>query len=258
MASIKKHSLLINSRFYVLAVTLLVSVGVFAYLRITIQDDQLLAIRTQQVFGFLSLVYLYIALIISPLGYVIGKEKVQHLAFARRAIGVSAFYFAALHGAVALFGQLGGISNIGNLPEIFKWSLLFGAITLFILGLMALTSFDKVVRLMTFRKWKWLHRFVYAGSVLIILHVWMVGTHLAYSWVQIIAVVAIGLLLALEFFKLTRTLNRKYFKLSRSEAGALYLTIWAIVMGIMLAIPVLVQNYHSRHTEHVSIVRNVE
>lgn len=258
MASIQKHSLFINSRFYVLAITVLISVGVFAYLRVSIQDDQLLAIRTQQVFGFLSLMYLYIALIISPLGYVIGKERVRHLAFARRAIGVSTFYFAALHGGIALFGQLGGISNLANLPEIFKWSLLFGAITLVILGLMAITSFDKVVRFMTFRKWKWLHRLVYMAGVLIILHVWMVGTHLAYSRVQIIAVVAIGLLLALEFFKLTRTLNRKYFKLSRSEAGALYLTIWAIVMGVILAIPVLVQNYHSRHTEHVAIVRNVE
>lgn len=258
MASIQKHSLLINVRFYVLALTLLISVAVFAYLRITIQDDQLLAIRTQQVFGFLSLAYLYSALIISPLGYVIGKERVSHLAFARRAIGVSSFYFAALHGAVALFGQLGGFANLANLPDIFKWSLLFGAVTLVILGLMAITSFDKVVQFMTFRKWKWLHRLVYAAGVLIILHVWMIGTHLAYSWVQIIAVIAIGLLLALEFFKLTRTLNRKYFKLSKSEAGALYLTLWAIVMGVILAIPVLVQNYHSRHTEHVSIVRTIE
>ncbi len=252
----QKNSLLNNSRFYVLAFSILLSIVVFSYFRITIQDDQLLAIRTQQVFGFLCLVYWYVALVISPLGNVIGKEKLRHWAFARRAIGVSAFYFAALHGGIALFGQLGGIENLGSLPDIFKWSLLAGAGALFILGLMAATSFNSVVQYMTYRKWKWLHRFVYFAGVLVIIHVWMIGTHLAYTWVQLTALVALAILLALEFFVLTRTLNRKYFRLTRSEAGAMYLTIWAVAMGIILAIPVLVDNYHSRHAdEHVSVVR---
>lgn len=250
--------LLNNSRFYVLVSTVILSIAVFCYLRIMVGDDQLLAIRTQQVFGFLCIVYWYVALIISPLGYVIGKPKLRHLAFARRAIGVSAFYFAVLHGAIALFGQLGGIGALGSLPDVFKWALLAGAIALTILGLMAATSFDVVVKKMTYRKWKWLHRFVYFAGVLVILHVWMIGTHMAYSGYQLAAVIALGVLLALEFFGLTRLLNRKYLKLSRSEAGAVFLTMWAIAMGIALALPMLVQNYHSRHTDHVGIVRGVE
>lgn len=252
-----RNNLFHNSRFYVLAFTVLISVAIFALFRMTIVDNQLLAIRTQQVFGLLSLIYWYIALIISPLGYVVGKEKLRHAAFARRAIGVSAFYFAVLHGSIALFGQLGGVGNLGNLPDVFVWSLLAGAGALLILGIMAATSFDKVVKYMTYRKWKWLHRFVYFAGILVLLHVWMIGTHLAYSWAQILAVSALGLLLALEFYGLTRVLNRKYFKLSRSEAGALYLTLWAIVMGVILAVPVLVQNYHSRHTEHTSVIRSI-
>lgn len=258
MKPAQKSNLLSNLRFYVLAFSGLLSVAVFAYFRITIQDDQLLAIRTQQVFGFLCLAYWYLALLPSPLSKVVGKEKLRHLAFARRAIGVSAFYFAALHGAIALFGQLGGIGNVANLPDVFKWALLAGSGALIILAAMAATSFDGVVKAMTYRKWKWLHRFVYFAGVLAIIHVWMIGTHLAYSWVQIVALVALGVLLALEFFVLIRTLNRKYLHLARSEAGALFLTMWAIAMAIILAMPVIVQNYHSRHTEHNATVRGVE
>ncbi len=253
MKPAKRIPLLSNSRFYVLSFSILLSVAVFAYFRVTIQDDQLLVIRTQQVFGFLCLVFWYIALVISPIGTIIGKEKVRHIAFARRAIGVSAFYFAVLHGAIALFGQLGGITSIATLPDVFKWSLLFGAGALFILGVMAATSFDKVVAFMTYRKWKWLHRFVYFAGVLAILHVWMIGTHMAYSGVQIAAVVALGSLLALELFVFTRAMNRKYMKLSKSEAGAVFVTIWAVAMGFVLAMPVLVDNYHSRHTEHILV-----
>lgn len=249
---VKPTSLFNNSRFYIICFSLLLSVAVFAYLRLIIASDELLAIRTQQVYGFLCLGFWYLALIISPIGHVIGKEKVSHLAFARRAIGVSAFYFAALHGAIALFGQLGGIANLVYLPDVFKWSLAFGAISLLILGLMAATSFDKVVKFMTFRKWKWLHRFVYAAGVLAVLHIWLIGTHLAYSWVQIVSVVALAILLGLELFVVSKKLNEKYFKLGKSENAALFLTMWAVAVGLLLALPALAQNYHSKHNDHVS------
>lgn len=258
MKNSQNRGLLSNSRFYVLALSCIISVAVFCYLRITINDNQLLAIRTQQVFGVLSLACWYLALIISPLGRVMGKQKLTRLAYARRAIGVSAFYFAFLHSSIALFGQLGGIGSLGSLPDVFKWALLAGAGALFILGLMAATSFDLIVKKMTYRKWKWLHRFVYFAGVLVILHVWMIGTHMAYAGYQITALVALGLLLALEFFSLTRLLNQKYLHLSRSEAGAFYVTLWAVAMGVLFALPVLVQNYHSRHTEHASVQRLAE
>lgn len=255
----EKISILTNSRFYVLASTVLISVAVFGYMRLVVQDDQLLGIRTQQIFGFLCLLYWYSALIISPLGHLIGKQKLSYLTFARRAIGVSAFYFALLHSFIALFGQLGGIERIGYLPDIFKVSLLFGAGALLVLGVMALTSFDKVVKIMTYRKWKWLHRSVYFAGVLAILHVWMIGTHLAYSWVQIIALAALAILLGLELFRLTQGINRKYLKLSRPEAGAVFLTVWVIAIGVIVALPALVQNYHSRHTsDHAAIIRSSE
>lgn len=246
------HPLLDNSRFYILVCSFLASVAVFAWLRMTIGDDQLLAIRTQQAYGFISVTCLYVALIVSPLGYVVGTQRVRHLAFARRAIGVSAFYFAALHALVALYGQLGGLASVQYLPELFQLSLLGGAIALGVLGLMAATSFDVAIRCMTFRRWKWLHRFVYASGVLIILHVWTIGTHMAYPVTQAIGFSLIGLLLGLELFRVTKQINKRYQIFDRFEATAVFVALWGMALVLLASLPFFVQNYHSRHLEHDS------
>jgi sulfoxide reductase heme-binding subunit YedZ len=193
--------------------------------------------------------YWYFALIISPVGHVIGKHRTKRLEFARRAIGVSAFYFAFLHAAVALWGQLGGISELSRLPELFKWSLLGGVIALIILALMAATSFDKVMKFMTFRKWKWLHRLVYTGGILAVLHIWSIGTHLSYTNIQLIAFAALIILAGLELFRTTKLLNEKYFHLAKSEAATLFITCWVVISLAIFMIPVAIQNYHSRHVE---------
>ena len=246
----QKYSLLNNSRFYVLASSILLSIAVLAWLRLQIPSDQLFYIRTQQVFGFLCIIYWYIALIISPIGYVIGKQRTKHLEFVRRAIGVSAFYFALLHAVIALWGQLGGVGQLQFLPSLFKWSLLGGAIALSILLIMAATSFDKVVSFMTFRWWKWLHRLVYAGGILVILHIWSIGTHLAYSNIQIAAFIALIILSGLELFRVTKLVNAKYLHLNKAEAATLWVSMWAIVVVLIACIPAFVQNYHSRHSDH--------
>jgi DMSO/TMAO reductase YedYZ heme-binding membrane subunit len=252
----KTYSLLNNSRFYILVCSLVVSVATFAWLRLTAESNQLLLIRTQQLYGFICLVLWYIALIISPLGYVIGKHRMGHIAFARRAIGVSAFYFALLHASTALFGQLGGMGKLQYLPDLFKWSLLGGGVALFVLALMAITSFDRVIKFMTFRKWKWLHRLVYAAGVLVILHIWTIGTHLAYRELQVAGYTALVLLIGLELFRIATPLNNKYLKLDKTETVVMWLSLWAIAAALLLAIPSYIQNYHSRHTTHNSRSHN--
>lgn len=243
-------NLLSNTRFYILAFSFLLSLAVLAGLRLAFSTDQLWLIRSQEVFGFIAIGFWYLALIISPIGAVIGKKRIKHLEFARRAIGVSAFYFALLHTIVALWGQLGGIGEITHLPDLFQWSLIGGAGALFILLLMALTSFDRVVQFMTYRKWKWLHRFVYAAGVLVILHIWTIGTHLAYSPVQLISFIALVILSGLELFRVTKRTNEKYFHLEKAEASVLFIASWAIVSLLIALIPVVVENYHSRHLTH--------
>lgn len=223
---------------------------VMAWLRIEIPADHLFYIRIQQIFGLLCLVYWYVALVTSPLGYVFGKERMKWLTYNRRAIGVSAFYFAFLHGVIALWGQLGGIGQLEYLPDIFKWSLTLGVAALVVLGVMAATSFDSIVRRMTFKRWKLLHRCVYGAGVLAILHIWLIGTHLAYTHIQILSFVALGVLFGLELFKIVRTVNQRHLQLSKPEEVSLFFVSWAIACTLLFMLPIFVENYHSRHTRH--------
>lgn len=244
------YSLLSNSRFYVLLGSLFISLFMIGLLRLHIPSDQLYAIRLQQVFGLLCLIYWYIALMISPVGSIIGKHRMRYVEFARRAIGVSAFYFAVLHAGVALWGQLGGISQLAYLPTLFQWSLSMGGVALFILGIMAATSFDRVVAFMTPKKWKWLHRLVYIAFLLVVLHVWSIGTHLAYSSTQLVALAALVSLSGAEIFRSVTKMNVSHLRLNRTELLTLFLAVWICAIALIVAIPAFVQNYHSRHTEH--------
>lgn len=250
MKSQPKYSLLHNSRFYILAFAGLLSVAVFAWLRLSLDDDQLLHIRAQQIYGFICIVLWYLALIISPVTYIIGKQRLKQLIFSRRAIGVAAFYFAFLHTAIALFGQLGGPGQLQYLPDLFKLSLAGGAVGLLILAIMAATSFDRVIKFMTFRKWKWLHRLVYVAGILVIIHVWTIGTHVAYGGVQLVGFIALALLSGLEILRAMRLLNRKILHLRRAEIGVFALCAWAVSLISIAALPALIENYHSRHTSH--------
>lgn len=250
MAAPKTYRLLDNSRFYILAFSLLLSGAIFAWVRLHAGDDQLFLIRLQQTFGFVSLFYWYCALVISPIGYVIGKHRMKKIEFSRRAIGVSAFYFALLHGCVALWGQLGGIGQLSYLPALFIWSLIGGAAGFGILLIMAATSFDKVVGFMTFRWWKWLHRLGYVGGIAVMLHIWTIGTHLAYGGVQIAVFIALMVLAGLETYRTAVLINKNYLHLGKTEAAVGGVAMWAIIVAVVFAVPAYVQNYHSRHTVH--------
>lgn len=238
-----------NNRFYVLSFSFLLSILVLCLLRSRLTSDQLFYIRTEQVYGFISIAFLYLALIISPIKQIVGRPRwMQNLEFARRGIGVSAAYFAFLHATVALWGQIGGFGSLGLLPSRFAWAFAFGAVSLIVLFLMAATSFDTVIKFMTFRKWKWLHRFVYLGGVLIILHVWMIGTHMAYDWVQIATFVPLSVLFGLEAWCIVSKFGEKRPEFaSKDYAVTICLVIWALLSLVLFLLPSLVQNYHSQH-----------
>ncbi len=250
MATKKEYHLLNNSRFYILVSSLLLSLAVVASLRLAIPNDQVFYIRSQQVFGLLCIFYWYVALAISPIGHVIGKHRTKRLEFARRAIGVSAFYFALLHTLIALFGQLGGFGQLAYLPDVFKWSLIGGLVALIVLSLLAITSFDRVIKFMTFRRWKWLHRFIYIGGILAMLHIWTIGTHMVYGGVQTAAFLALAVLAGLELYRISKLINDKYLRLSKTEALTMFVAIWLIVVALIMITPSFIKNYHSRHHSH--------
>lgn len=256
-----KYKLLYNSRFYIVSSTILISVFIACFARVSIVSDQLFYIRLEQLYGLAAILYWYAAVIISPLGYMVGKERLGHLAFARRAVGVSAAYFAFLHFAIALWGQLGGLAEILQLPGLFKWSLAFGGIALLILLIMAATSFDKIIKQMTFRRWKWLHRLVYAGLILVIIHIWMIGTHITYSNVRIASFILLVILAGLESFRLVVLFTRHHTQYKPAEYfAAFFVSLWVLWIALILVLPEVVPSYHQKNhkgTGHTYIVPDI-
>ncbi|OGL21480.1 hypothetical protein A2707_05595 [Candidatus Saccharibacteria bacterium RIFCSPHIGHO2_01_FULL_45_15] len=247
LGSKRSTSLLDNERFYILILSFSIAVIVPALLQLSIANSQLVLIRTEQLYGLLSLLFWYIALLVSPLSSIIGKQRMRIIIHSRRAIGVSAAFFAILHGSVALFGQLGGFAGIERLPELFQWSMLAGAIAAGVLIIMAVTSFDSVVRRMTPRRWKWLHRTGYIGGILVLIHIWTVGTHVSYTAIQLTAFVALVVLGVLEAYRIARASTQK--DSDKLLFSILFLTITVSWSVLLLFIPAYIENYHTaRHT----------
>ncbi len=237
-----------NVRFYILAASVALSILIPSWLRLQTPSDQLFYIRTEQVFGFVCLLYWYAALVISPLKKAIGPRfNWEYLVFSRRALGVSAAYFALLHVIISLWGQIGGISGLDLLPQRFVWSIAFGVIGLIILLAMAATSFDKVIKRMGFRHWKWLHRLGYIGGVLALLHVWIIGTHVAYLSFQTVFFVLLAGLFWLESQRLAAIISNKYARLQHQKS-LIGVLVWFSAIGILLALPVLLGNSSDHHT----------
>lgn len=189
-------------RFYVLVVTLTVSLFVFLGLRYIVPtESSVFVVRLQQLYAFLGILYLYVTLLAGPLCYTFPKLpfRGQYIS-ARRALGVSAFYFTSLHVGLSFFGQLGGFGGIGFLTEKYVQVLGIGLAAFVILFLLALTSFDFVIAKMTFVRWKFLHRLVYVAGILTLIHVVMLGSHFSNlsSAIPTIFFIALTFLLLLE------------------------------------------------------------
>jgi len=244
--------LLHNSRFYIVSAAIILSAGVFAWLRLQTTSNQLLVIQAEQCYGFISIGFLYLTLIISPIRTIAGESRLKRLLYARRGFGLSAFYYALLHATITLWGQLDGPGNLHFLPSIFKWSLLGGVTALAILAIMALTPSDQLIPHIPYHWWKRIHRLVYVAGALIILHVWTIGTHLMSPVVQIISFTALMVLFGLESFRFTHFLSRKYSYFGKAEALILSIILWAIIGIFLLMLPTIIGNYHSAHMEHMA------
>lgn len=241
-----------NIRFYILAAAVVLSVTIASWLRLTVPSDQLFYIRLQQVYGLLAVLLLYSAVLLTPVSKVFkGKKWLDVSLFARRAIGVSAAYFAVLHTLIALVDQLGGISKLALLPQRFIVAFVLGGTALLILLLMAATSFDAAITKMTFKNWKRLHSFVYLAGALIIIHVWLIGTHSDVTNIRIASAAALALLFALESNRTAMKLTKR-FKLSRPKKIVVGLGMFAVLFGSLWLLPLLSANYHTAHEQEAA------
>lgn len=252
-------ALLKNIRFYVLVASLLLSCTIYGWVANNIPAGSLPIIRLTQLYAFTALAFLYLTLLIGPAIYTFRFLPWRGPLFrARRALGVSAFCFACLHAYFAFFKQLGGFAGLGFLDSKYLWAISLSFTALVILGLMAATSFDRIVKLLTFRRWKLLHRFVYLAGFFILIHALLLGTHFSdlASLIPQIIFIALAFLLFLEARRLDAYLEKKMpaaprFGLTTTLFLASFIT-YAFFTFLPATSNRISLNIHSQHLPAVS------
>jgi DMSO/TMAO reductase YedYZ heme-binding membrane subunit len=184
-------------RVYIAIGALLVSAETWWWAFASYGHTSLTAIRMEEVYAWLALGLLATALSIGPVYKVFPRlPGALLLRDARRLIGVSAAWFAALHAIIA-YVSLFHATNPLNLPGAYRLAFGVGTLTLIILLLMAFTSFDAAFARMGVW-WFRLHRLVYVAAIMATLHALLIGVHTAQAVPLLAMGVAAMLLLGLH------------------------------------------------------------
>lgn len=235
----------------------------YFFVLIFFHSDTLQKIRLTEYYAFFAISFLYLALLAGPFCYNIKTfpYRAQYLK-ARRALGVSAFYFAFLHALLAFFEQLGGFAGLSFLSNTYLLAISLSATALVILGLLAATSFDRMVKLLKFRRWKLLHRLVYLAGIFILFHALLLGTHFQNLSDPIPQIVftALAFYLFLLILRIDSFFKSKLPRLLQVSLatvpffGLLLFGILYILFPLPMAGPISL----SVHSQHVQLAKQIE
>lgn len=178
-------------RIYIGLAAVLVTFAVWWWGHTLFGGSQLEIIRIQEVYGWLTVGLLALVLAIGPVTKLFPKIPGKAIIFdSRRALGLSAAWFALLHTLIVYFKQFQAANPL-TLPVTYQQAMLLGAIALAILLAMAATSVNAI-----FKAWGiwWfrLHRLVYVAVIAILVHAFMVGAHATENY-ALIALSALAL-----------------------------------------------------------------
>ncbi len=225
-------SLFKNIRFYVLVLSTLLAGLIFLIVELTIPEGSLQLIRLGQIYALTAVAYIYVALMASPLTktFTFLPYRGEYIK-SRRAIGVAGFFFALLHASIAFFYGLGGFAGLQFLAGKYLLAVSLGFISLVILALLTMTSFDYMIDKMGFSKWKFLQRFIYLGGVFILIHALILGSDFQdlSGMIPQIIFVAVGFLLILEANRIDKSLHTKFAKLPRF--GLVVITVVILIVS---------------------------
>lgn len=120
--------------------------------------------------GILSLVFLFLSLIVTPLRVISGWNSI--VAY-RRVLGLYGFAYAALHFAIyVVLDRMGSISS--TVEEILSRRFLtVGFIAVALMLPLAVTSTNAMIRKLGPVRWKLLHRLAYLAAILGVVHYYM-------------------------------------------------------------------------------------
>lgn len=120
--------------------------------------------------GILSLVFLVLSLLMTPLRWINGWSG--WIAF-RRALGLYGFFYAVVH-LIIYVGFDRALNFSSTLHEIWTRRFLqIGAVAILLMVPLAVTSTNGMIRRLGAKRWKFLHRAAYLAAALGVLHYYM-------------------------------------------------------------------------------------
>ena len=194
-----------RARMLIYVIGFLVAGLCFWHVTSTEPSASLSMIRLTEWYGFIAAACLFLALLVSPVCAAIpARPGLGLLQGARRAIGVCACAFAALHTGIGFLGLLGGWNGLSLLGPARLADVLLSLIALIILCALTLTSSNRAQALMGVH-WHRLHRLIYLAGGLTLLHMVAVGSHFLKWTLPAFTVAGLVLvLLILEWLRFSR------------------------------------------------------
>ncbi|GIW69930.1 MAG: hypothetical protein KatS3mg101_0677 [Patescibacteria group bacterium] len=184
-------------------------------------------------YGFLAVILLYLTLLASPLYIAFPKlpHKITYLR-ARKALGLSAFSFALLHGITSLNDALGGFNMLIRLEFPYLWPYLFGYAALGILTVMAATSTPQAINRLG-KYWKKLHRLIYIAGTFVLFHVVLINSSFRLPLlIDLLSLLSLSFLFTLQMYRLNKFAKENYKTLQNT-------TFWPYISAFMLIILML-------------------
>lgn len=105
---------------------------------------------------------------------------------------------------------------------------------------------------MTFPRWKMLHRLGYIGGLAVLLHIWMIGTHLSYLSFRSVIFVFLVILFRLESVRIANNLAKKYPNL-QDKRVFISVGLWIAAMLMLLLLPQLFGSTTNHHISEVGV-----
>jgi len=120
--------------------------------------------------GLLALIFLVLTLTVTPLRKITG---LNWIIFARRTLGLYAFYYALLHFLIFFFlDRQGSVSS--TVSEMIKRKyLIVGGIALLVMVPLAVTSTNAMIKRLGGKRWRALHRLAYVAAIAGAAHYYM-------------------------------------------------------------------------------------
>jgi DMSO/TMAO reductase YedYZ heme-binding membrane subunit len=161
--------------------------------------------RDTQCFAAIAALCLYTTLLVGPLYALFPGLRFRSAALAaRRALGISTFWFAALHAYFGFFRFIGGFEGLAYWSGYFRRSLACGLVALVILGILTAASLPPAAARLG-RGWKPMQRSLYAAAILTLAHAVTVTVHVPHFTGLLIGAYPLLVLLAgLELVRLDR------------------------------------------------------